>query len=210
MSDMARENATQDVVTLADVRMLTGTAGPCITLAMPISNSLEFVARLKSALRSLQKQLAERHTRAETIASLLAPIEQLGPNWETAEVWANSLIAFRAPGAFRHYWVRDRRKDVAVVGNDSKSARCSRRWPGNSAFTCWRSAATMYAFSVRLRTARKKCGSKEKRRRICRSFCTHARPITCWKAEWPPVPRSDRGKAWYSAPAPRVKKSRTA
>ncbi len=82
MADMvARENATQDVVTLADVKALAGAAGPCITLVMPIPNPLELAARLRSTLRSVQKQLAERH-------------------------------------------------------NDSRSARCSRRWPGNSAFTC--------------------------------------------------------------------------
>jgi hypothetical protein len=117
MTDIVRENATQDVVTLADVKALAGAAAPCITLVMPLSNPLEFAAHLKSALRSLQKQLVEGHTHPETAAGLLAPIERLGPNWETAEVWANSLIAFRAPGAFRHYWARERRKDVAVVGD---------------------------------------------------------------------------------------------
>ncbi len=117
MADMvARENATQDVVTLADVKALAGAAGPCITLVMPIPNPLELAARLKSALRSVQKQLAERHTDAETADGLLAPIEQLAPNAETAHVWANSLIAFRSSGAFRHYWMRERLKDVVVVG----------------------------------------------------------------------------------------------
>src|SRR5216683_3430125 len=117
MADMvARENATQDVVTLADVKALAGAAGPCITLVMPIPNPLELAARLRSTLRSVQKQLAERHTDAETAGGLLAPIEQLAPNAETAHVWANSLIAFRSSGAFRHYWMRERLKDVVVVG----------------------------------------------------------------------------------------------
>jgi len=35
---------------------------------------------------------------------------------ETTHMWANSLIAFRSPGAFRHYWMRERLKEVAVVG----------------------------------------------------------------------------------------------
>jgi hypothetical protein len=116
MADISRGSATQDVVTLAEVKTLAGAESPCITLVIPISNPLELTARLKSALRSLRKQLEERHTHPDTITGLLAPIEQLGPNWETAEVWANSLIAFRSPGAFRHYWIHERRKDLAVVG----------------------------------------------------------------------------------------------
>jgi hypothetical protein len=115
MFDIARENAAQDVVTLADVKALAGAAAPCITLVIPIPNPLEFAAHLKSAVHSSRKQLAERHTHPETVTGLLAPIEKLGPNWETAEVWANSLIVFRSPGAFRHYWIHARRKDVAVV-----------------------------------------------------------------------------------------------
>ncbi|HXA07333.1 MAG TPA: hypothetical protein VNY30_20950 [Bryobacteraceae bacterium] len=117
MADMAaRQNATQDVVTLADVKALAGAAGPCITLVIPIPNPLELAARLKSALRSVQKQLAERHTDAETAGGLLASIEQLALHAETVHMWAKSLIAFRSPGAFRHYGMRDRLKDVAVVG----------------------------------------------------------------------------------------------
>ena len=62
MSDLARGNETQDVVALADMKELAGAAAPCITLVMPLSNPREFAAQLKSALRSLQEQLARRHT----------------------------------------------------------------------------------------------------------------------------------------------------
>ena len=117
MADMAaRENAPQDVVTLADVKALAGAVDPCITLVLPIPNPAELAARLKGALRSVRKQLAERHTGTETANGLLAPIEQLAADVETAHMWANSLIAFRSPGAFRHYWMRERLKDVAEVG----------------------------------------------------------------------------------------------
>jgi hypothetical protein len=51
-----RENTTQDVVTLADVKSLVGAAAPCITLAMPIPQ--ERVARLKGEFPvSLRKKL---------------------------------------------------------------------------------------------------------------------------------------------------------
>ena len=117
MADIvARRNATQDVVTLADVKALAGAVGPCITLVVTISNPLELATRLKSALFLVQKQLAERHTHAETVGGLLAPIKQLGPDAETAHAWANSLVAFRSPGAFQHHWMRERLNDVAVVG----------------------------------------------------------------------------------------------
>jgi len=117
MTDMAvRETAAQDVVTLADVKALAGAVDPCITLVMPTPNPAELAARQRSALRSLRKQLAEHHTDAETAAGLLTPIEQLTANLETAYGWTNSLIAFRSPGAFRYYWMRERLKDMAVVG----------------------------------------------------------------------------------------------
>ena len=116
MADMAaRKNETQDVVTLADVKALAGAAGPCITLALSIPNPAELTARLKSALRSVQKQLAERADH-ETAGALLAPIEQLAADVETAHVWANSLIAFQSAGAFRYFWMRQRLKDMAEVG----------------------------------------------------------------------------------------------
>src|SRR5271157_293870 len=117
MTDMAaRENAMRDVVTLADVKALAGAVAPCITLVIPIPNPAELAARLNSSLRSVRKQLAKRHTDTETAGGLLAPVERLVANLETTHIWANSLIAFRSPGAFRHYWMRKRLKDVAVVG----------------------------------------------------------------------------------------------
>ncbi|MGP8246745.1 MAG: hypothetical protein ACLQVN_19775 [Bryobacteraceae bacterium] len=116
MADLAaRENATQDVVTLADVKALAGAVGPCITLVMPIPNSTELAARLKSGLRSVRKQLTECHTDTGTADGLLAPVEQLTANLQTAHTWSNSLIAFRSPGAFRHYWMRERVRDIAEV-----------------------------------------------------------------------------------------------
>ena len=117
MADMTRRAiAKQDVVTLADVKALAAAVDPCITLVMPISNPARLAARRNSALRSLRKQLVERHTDRETAGGLLAPIEQLTASVETAHMWANSLIAFRSPGAFRHYWMRELLKDVAAVG----------------------------------------------------------------------------------------------
>src|SRR5271157_5809274 len=117
MADLAaRENAAQDVVTLADVKALAGAVGPCITLVIPIPNPAELAARLNSALRSVRNQLAKRHTDTETGGELLAPIEQLAANLETAHTWANSLIAFRSPGAFRYYWMCERLNDMAQVG----------------------------------------------------------------------------------------------
>jgi hypothetical protein len=82
---------------------------------MPIPNPAESAARLKSALRSLRKKLAGRHTDTETADGLLAPMEQLAANLEMAPMRANSPIAFRSPGAFRHYWMRERLKEVAEV-----------------------------------------------------------------------------------------------
>jgi hypothetical protein len=118
MADMAaREIAHEDVVTLADVKALAGAAGPCITLITPIPNPQELVVRLKNAVRSAHKQLAERHTDAGTAGGLLAPVEQLAANLETARMWANSLIVLRSPSAFRYYWVRQRLNEVAVVGD---------------------------------------------------------------------------------------------
>jgi len=111
----ARKNETQDVVTLADVKALAKAAGPCITLALSIPNPAELKARLKSALRSVQKQLAEG-TDHETAGALLAPIEQLAADVETAHVWANSLIAFQSAEVFRYYWMRQQLKDMAEVG----------------------------------------------------------------------------------------------
>jgi hypothetical protein len=71
MTDMAaRENSMQDVVRLADVKALAGAVGPCITLVISIPNPAELADRLKSALRSIQKQLVERHTNTETAAGL--------------------------------------------------------------------------------------------------------------------------------------------
>src|SRR5271157_3841883 len=117
MADLAaRENAAQDVVTLADVKALAGAVGPCITLVIPIPNPAELAARLNSSLRSVRKQLAKRHTDTETAGGLLAPIEQLAANLETAHIWANSLITFRSPGAFRYYWMCERLNDMALVG----------------------------------------------------------------------------------------------
>jgi hypothetical protein len=117
MADMAvREDAMRDVVTLADVKALAGAVGPCITLLIPIPNPAELAARLNSSVRSVRKQLAKRHTDSETAAGLLAPIEQLAAKLETAHTWANSLIAFRSTGAFRYYWMRERLKDGAEVG----------------------------------------------------------------------------------------------
>ena len=116
MADLtARENATQDVVALADVKALAGAVGPSITLAMPIPNPAELAEGLKSALHSIRKQLVESHTDTQTAGELLAPLERLAAGLETTHMWANSLIAFRSPGAFRHYWMRERLKDVAVV-----------------------------------------------------------------------------------------------
>jgi len=110
-----REYVTQDVVTLADLKALAGAVGSCITLVVPIPNSAELAARLKSGLRSVRKQLAEWHRDTEAADGLLAPIEQLAANLQTARTWSNSLIAFRSPGAFRHYWMGERVRDIAEV-----------------------------------------------------------------------------------------------
>ncbi|MGA2662822.1 MAG: hypothetical protein ABSH34_35525, partial [Verrucomicrobiota bacterium] len=66
-----RENATQDVVTLADVKALAGAVAPCITLVIPIPNPVELAGRLNSSLRSVRKQLAKRHVDTETAGGLL-------------------------------------------------------------------------------------------------------------------------------------------
>jgi hypothetical protein len=117
MTNMAdRENATQDVIALADVKALAGAVGPCITVVMPIPNSAELAANLKSVLRSVRKQLAERHTDTKSADGLFAPIEQLAANLHAAHTWSNSLIAFRSPSAFRHYWMRQRLQEMAEVG----------------------------------------------------------------------------------------------
>jgi hypothetical protein len=110
------EDAPRDVVTLEDVKALAGAAAPCITLAMPIPIPRELTARLKGALHSVRKQLAERHMDIETASGLLAPIERLAAGLETGLPGANSLIAFRSPGVFRHYRMRERLKEVAAVG----------------------------------------------------------------------------------------------
>ena len=110
-----REYATQDVITLADLKALAGVVGPCITLVLPIPNSAELASRLKSGLRSVRKQLTECHTDTGTADGLLAPVEQLTANLQMAHTWSNSLIAFRSPGTFRHYWMGERVRDIAEV-----------------------------------------------------------------------------------------------
>jgi hypothetical protein len=118
MTNMAgQENTTQDVIALADVKALAGTVGPCITLVMPIPNSAEAAAKLKSVLRSVRKQLEGRHRDCESADELLAPIEELAVNLQEAHTWSNSLIAFRSPSAFRHYWMRGLPTDLAEVGD---------------------------------------------------------------------------------------------
>jgi hypothetical protein len=112
-----QESATQDVITLADVKALAGAAGRCITLVMPIPNSAELAAKLKSVLRSVRKQLVERDMDIESADGLFAPIKELAVNLPMARTWSNSLIAFRSPDAFRHYWMRGRLIDMAEVGD---------------------------------------------------------------------------------------------
>lgn len=112
---LAREISTPDVVTPVDVKTLASAEGPCITLVMPVPNPLELVARLKNALRSVERQLA-RHIDTEVAPGIVAPIEQLATQAETAQMWADALIVFRSPGVFQHYWMRERLREVAVVG----------------------------------------------------------------------------------------------
>jgi len=106
----------QDVVTLADLRALTAASGPCLTLVMPIPQPLELAARLKNGIRAMEKQLGEMRMAEAEAQELLAPVRQLAIAAEAGHRWAHALAALRAPGVFRHFWLRERLPETAAAG----------------------------------------------------------------------------------------------
>ena len=55
----AHEITANDVVTLTDLKLLSGASGPCITIVTHISNPSELSVRLKNAVRSTERKLKE-------------------------------------------------------------------------------------------------------------------------------------------------------
>ncbi len=96
-----------DVVSFADLKTLAAAEGPCVTLAASIPTPDELSARLKNGLRALEGQIDDR--------SLLRPIEELSVDVNTDPIWGNTLLLYRSPDLFLHYWIRSPHPDMAVV-----------------------------------------------------------------------------------------------
>jgi hypothetical protein len=101
---MAVEEITaHDAVTLDDLKELAGAAGPCITMMTDVPTPFELGARMKNAVRRLEKRLVERGAPSAVIDSLMEPVRNLARTTESAGTWSTALILFRSPGVFRYF-----------------------------------------------------------------------------------------------------------
>jgi hypothetical protein len=107
--------AAHDVVSSGDLKALAAASGPCITIVEPIPNPIEMPARLKNAVRGVEKQLTGYGIAAGAIASLIQPVQDLAETAEAAGIWANSLILFRSPDVFHYYLLPGKLTEVLTV-----------------------------------------------------------------------------------------------
>ena len=99
----AAQITSHDIVTFGDLKLLAGAKGPCVTIIIPISGPLELSRQLKNAIRTIEKQLKEKEMESSAIEFLLGPVRELAGRVETAKLWSNALIVFRAPEVFHYF-----------------------------------------------------------------------------------------------------------
>jgi hypothetical protein len=107
--------AVNGVVTFEDLKHLAGATGPCITIALEIASPFEHSVRLKNALRAIERKLAESNTDSASASALMAPLRDFASSAEHAGIWANRLILFRSPDAFRYFMLYRPMPDIETV-----------------------------------------------------------------------------------------------
>jgi len=101
--------ALQDVVSFDGLRRLAGAAPPCITIATALPHPLEVHARLKNAVRAVERDPAA--------AGLLDPIRAAAETLGASGLWGRALAIFRSPAVFEGYWLRDWRGEIHSAGD---------------------------------------------------------------------------------------------
>jgi hypothetical protein len=101
--------AFEEFVSLSELKGLAGAAGPCITVAVALSDPLEIRTRLKNALNSLERMLPPGD---EDIIALLDPIRATATAIESQGVWAKAVMILRSPDIFRGYWLRGLHREI--------------------------------------------------------------------------------------------------
>jgi hypothetical protein len=110
-----QEITAHDVVTFDDVKLLAGASGTCITIVTHVPTPFELSARMKNAVRGVERRLKEGQTEPAVIESLVEPIHQLAANVESAGVWSNAVILFRSPDIFRYFLLYRRVPELQSV-----------------------------------------------------------------------------------------------
>jgi hypothetical protein len=112
----AQESISHEMVTFADLKVLASATGPCITVVVRLSTPNQVRARLKNAVRDLERALLGRGADKSDVAHLVEPIEALATQVETDGVWAHALILFRSRDLFRYFWLHDRVQESITFG----------------------------------------------------------------------------------------------
>jgi hypothetical protein len=84
-------------------------------MAVQIPNPLELSARLKNAVRKVEKQLGKTRDARASADFLLEPVRELAVNAETAGIWSNTIMLFRSPGVFQYFLLYQRVPEVESV-----------------------------------------------------------------------------------------------
>lgn len=113
---MIAENLKQyDIVTFEDLKLLAAARGPCATIITHIRTPQELTARIKNATRNITRQLQEQPRDARFIDSFLGPIHDFAGMVESAGLWSNTLVLFRAPNLSRYFLLHGRVTELETV-----------------------------------------------------------------------------------------------
>lgn len=109
--------ALHDILSFSDLKSVAGAGGPCITIVMDLPNPVGLEARLKNALRMVQRELAERGVEEAEQRRLLAPIDEVIGQIGSGGIWANAVVLLRSPDLFQHYFLYGQFQERIVVGD---------------------------------------------------------------------------------------------
>jgi hypothetical protein len=93
-----------------DLKTLATAKGPCVSIFLPLPDPQEVPARLKNAIRAVERSLTDKS------GALVQPICALADNIEAEGKWGAGLVVFRSPDLFEHFWAWKLSKELVTVG----------------------------------------------------------------------------------------------
>jgi hypothetical protein len=105
-----------ETVSFDDLRFLAHVQGPCITLAIAFPDPAQVQARLKNAIRDIERGLSGRGVDARLATELLDPLRSFAAEMEAKGKWSIEPILFRARDILRCFQSGDLSREYVMVG----------------------------------------------------------------------------------------------